>query len=87
MTPSQRDFLADVLHDCLSSFQGLDHSEGVCCFDRERAVEYLLSPSSGLMISLSDDVPTDDDDFEPDDASSEPRTLAQDTHHHDRDTP
>lgn len=52
-TPSH-DFIADVLHDCLSSFQGLDHSEGVCCFDRDAAVEYLLSPASGLRIEVDD---------------------------------
>lgn len=47
-------FVADVLHDCLSSFQGLDHGEGVCCFDREAAVAYLLSPASGLRIEVDE---------------------------------
>lgn len=50
----ERSFVADVLHDCLSSFQGLDHSEGVCCFDRDAAVEYLLSPASGLRIEVAE---------------------------------
>ncbi len=45
--------VAEVLHDCLSSFQGrLDH-EGACCFDRHAAVEYLLSEASGLTISVT----------------------------------
>lgn len=47
--------LSDVLHDCLSSFQGLDHSAGVCCFDRDAAVAYLLSERSGLRIVLADE--------------------------------
>jgi hypothetical protein len=45
--------VADVLHDCLSSFQGHNGVD----FDREAAVQYLLSPASGLRVLLSDDVP------------------------------
>lgn len=47
--------IADVLQDCLSSFQGRVQHDGVCCFDRDAAVDYLLSEHSGLTITLSDD--------------------------------
>lgn len=53
-TEMRHAFIKDVLHDCLSSFQGLDHGEGVCCFDRDAAVEYLMSPASGLTITVED---------------------------------
>lgn len=51
-TESYEAFVADVIHDCLSSFQGPDHDGG---FDRAGAVAYLLSEASGLRITLADD--------------------------------
>lgn len=38
------DFVRDLLDDCLSSFHGPDG------FDRVAAIDFLLSPSSGLRI-------------------------------------
>lgn len=48
----RRAFIADVLHDCLSSFQNIEDDH--LTFDRDGAVEYLLSPASGLTITLED---------------------------------
>ncbi len=47
---AERGLVADVLHDCLSSFQGW----GGVPFDREAAVEFLLSPASGLTIRIAE---------------------------------
>lgn len=46
-------FVADVLHDCLSSFQNIE-GDAALTFDRDGAVEYLLSPASGLRIEVNE---------------------------------